>query len=286
MKQDSSRRTHRLLVFGVIFLLLGGSLLLRTTGNLPGAFSLCRPPWYSSASLFYTKFFSGTAGKPTSSPVSFSCSWGRFLLILNTHAFDVKFRQIWPFFMLFAGVSLLVYGFKRPKSSRARMMIPAFSIILLSGVLSSFSAWISSPSASGASSSCGGRLYSSSPAFSLIGFDFFSNRKPGIRGVHFLILFTGFTEIRIDEKPPFEGKLRAAASAVEAVREGFLPMDVEHHRGADQYGEEERDRELGRGRCPEPAEGMWPRRGTWPRCRGKGSPDVFVRPAGHSVSGA
>lgn len=139
MKQDQNNRQHRPLLLGLILLLFGGSLLLRTTGNLPGVL----PLWpivvvILGVSMLY-KVFIRNGHESYVFAGLFLVLAGAFLLILNTHVFDVKIRQIWPFFMLFVGVSLLAYGFKRPGTAKARMMIPALSIIFLSVVFLLFS---------------------------------------------------------------------------------------------------------------------------------------------------
>jgi len=139
MKQDQNRRRHRPLLFGVIFLFLGASLLLRTTGNLNGVLAL----WpivlvFLGVSLLFKVYFRDGRESYVFAGL-FLFLAGAFLLIVNTQILDIKLRQIWPFFMLFAGFSLLAYGLKSSGSAKARMMIPALSIILLSAVFLLFS---------------------------------------------------------------------------------------------------------------------------------------------------
>ena len=117
----------------------GASLLLRTTGYVEGTFSL----WpillvLLGMFLLYRVFFkSGREGNVFAG--IFLILAGAFLVILNTGVFDRDFKHFWPLFMLFAGVSLFFYGLKKRGAAKIRMMIPAFSIILLSLVFLLFS---------------------------------------------------------------------------------------------------------------------------------------------------
>jgi hypothetical protein len=139
MKSVDTKVPHKLLIVGVISLLFGLSLLLKTTGYLSGLLSL----WpvllvLLGMSLLYRVFFKGGYESYVFAGL-FLVLVGAFILILNTGAFDAGFRQIWPLFMLFAGVSLFAYGMKRKGNAQARMIIPSVAIIFLSLIFLLFS---------------------------------------------------------------------------------------------------------------------------------------------------
>jgi len=128
------------LVLGTLFVVVGGALLLRTSGKLSGVL----PFWpvlllVFGLYLLYRVYILGGSESLVFLGI-FSDQAGAFLLLLNAELMgNLYFRNLWPFFMLFAGVALLIYGLKRKGADRVRYLIPSLSIILLSFVFLLFS---------------------------------------------------------------------------------------------------------------------------------------------------
>jgi hypothetical protein len=135
-----------MLIAGMLFLVAGGALLLRTTGFLTANFSLW-PTALVLIGLFllHRVYFKNGADAHVFSGI-FLILVGAFLLVLNTGVLESEFRQFWPLFMLFVGVSLFFFGLKKRGSARLRMTVPALSIALLSLVFLLFSLHIVSMS--------------------------------------------------------------------------------------------------------------------------------------------
>ena len=132
MKKVVLRVPRKMLIAGMIFLVAGGALLLRTTGFLTANFSLW-PVVLILVGLFllHRVFFKNGADAHVFSGI-FLILVGAFLLVLNTGVLESDFKQFWPLFMLFAGVSLFFFGLKKRGTARLRMTIPAVTISLLS----------------------------------------------------------------------------------------------------------------------------------------------------------
>lgn len=128
------------LVLGTLFVVVGGALLLRTSGKLSGVL----PFWpvlllVFGLYLLYRVYILGGSESLVFLGI-FSAQAGAFLLLLNAEVMgSLYYRNLWPFFMLFAGVALLIYGLKRKGARRVRYLIPALSIILLSFIFLLFS---------------------------------------------------------------------------------------------------------------------------------------------------
>jgi hypothetical protein len=131
MKKLEIRFPRKMLVAGAIFLVAGGSLLLRTTGFLTANLSL----WpaglvFVGVFLLHRVYFRQGADAHVFSGIFLSLA-GSFLLVLNTGVLESDFKQFWPLFMLFAGVSLFFFGLKKKGGARARMTVPALALVLL-----------------------------------------------------------------------------------------------------------------------------------------------------------
>ena len=137
---EGKRIPRKNLVLGTLFVVVGGTLLLRTLGKLSGVL----PFWpvlllVFGLYLLYRVYILGGSESLVFLGI-FSVQAGALLLLLNADLMgDLYFRNLWPFFMLFAGVALLIYGLKRKGAHRVRYLIPALSIILLSFVFLLFS---------------------------------------------------------------------------------------------------------------------------------------------------
>ena len=123
---------EKLLSFGIIFIFLGIAFLLITTGKFTGR-ELIWPvlPLFLGLILLYKSFFRSGKDIYILIGMFFTLSGLYFLLritILDTY----EVARVWPFFMLFTGISLLMYGFKKKKDNRLKLFVPAFAIIILS----------------------------------------------------------------------------------------------------------------------------------------------------------
>ncbi|MFQ3619857.1 MAG: hypothetical protein SNJ78_02820 [Spirochaetales bacterium] len=132
------------LVFGALFFVVGGALLLRTLGILPRLVAL----WPVLIILLglYLLYRTYVLGGPESLIFYgiFSTLVGTFFLILNTEfvPFSVL-RNIWPIFMVFVGSALLLYGVQLKGNSKTRFVVPAIGILVLSLVFFPFSlGWV------------------------------------------------------------------------------------------------------------------------------------------------
>jgi hypothetical protein len=135
---------RKYLVVGVLFILFGGTLLLRTLGFLQGVMPLW-PILVTILGLYllYRAYFLG--GKESFVFYGIFCSLtGAFLLLFNADILGpLRVKNIWPFFMLFIGLALLFYSFRKKERYRIRYMIPALSIVFLSVVFLIFSlGWV------------------------------------------------------------------------------------------------------------------------------------------------
>ncbi|MDR2587831.1 MAG: DUF5668 domain-containing protein [Spirochaetales bacterium] len=140
------RVPRKMLIAGIIFLVTGAAMLLRTTGFVDANFSLW-PVSLVLVGLFllYRVFLKNAADAHVFSGI-FLILIGAFLLVLNTGVLESDFKQFWPFFMLFAGVSLFFFSLKKKGSARMHMAVPAAGITALSFIFLLFSMGIISMS--------------------------------------------------------------------------------------------------------------------------------------------
>jgi hypothetical protein len=122
----------KLLSAGIIFILLGVFLLLVTTGKFTGM-ELIWPvlTLILGICLLYKGFFKSE--KDIYVLIGMFLSLSGFYLLLRITILDrYGIEKIWPFFMLFSGISLLPYGLRKKKHHKLRIFVPAFAIIILS----------------------------------------------------------------------------------------------------------------------------------------------------------
>lgn len=123
---------EKLLTFGIIFIFLGIALLLVTTGKFTGR-ELVWPFLLLPLGLFllYKNLF--RSGKDVYILVGmFLFLSGIYMLLRITVLGKYELERVWPFFMLFIGISLLLYGLKKKNERRLKIFVPAFAIIVLS----------------------------------------------------------------------------------------------------------------------------------------------------------
>ncbi|MDR1933957.1 MAG: DUF5668 domain-containing protein [Spirochaetales bacterium] len=137
---------RKMLIAGLIFLVAGGALLLRTTGSLTANLSLWPTiPVLIGLFLLHRAYVKNGADAHVFSGI-FLILAGSFFLVLNTGGLESGFKQFWPLFMLFAGVSLFFFALKKKGAARIHMIVPAVAIILLSLLFLLFSLRIVSTS--------------------------------------------------------------------------------------------------------------------------------------------
>jgi hypothetical protein len=64
---------------------------------------------------------------------------GLFLIVMRTAAPSVGIVRIWPFFMIFAGMSVAGAGFMRAKRAKASFLMPAAAFLMLGCIFLPFS---------------------------------------------------------------------------------------------------------------------------------------------------
>ncbi|MCL2294030.1 MAG: hypothetical protein FWC36_04105 [Spirochaetes bacterium] len=130
--EDKKAGREKLLIFGIIFIFLGTTLLLVTTEVITNnGLVLSLLVLTLGLSLLHKGFFK--TGREIYVLIGMFLSFlGLYLLLRATILDDYGIRRIWPFFMLFTGISFLPYGLKKKKGKRLRIFIPAFAIIFLS----------------------------------------------------------------------------------------------------------------------------------------------------------
>lgn len=131
MKKDNLFQ-EKLLISGTIFIISGIALLLLNTGRFTGK-ELIWPLFLVMPGLYfsYKAFFrNGTAVYVLLG--MFLVLSGIFMLLSRTVLEIQHIRRLWPVFMLFTGLALIPFGFKKQKGQRIRVFVPAAAIILLS----------------------------------------------------------------------------------------------------------------------------------------------------------
>jgi hypothetical protein len=120
-------------------MLLGGVLLLQTTGYLPllGRF------WpvfllFAGLSMLYAVLVRRANAYYLLSGTVFSLA-GLFFLLTNTLLAGVSFSRLWPVLMAIIGLSILPYGFTRTGGSRIALIVPGVTITLLALLFLPFS---------------------------------------------------------------------------------------------------------------------------------------------------
>ena len=132
MKSETEERLpYKSLIFGVLFILVGTSMLLYTTGVLPKIYDL----WPIMLLLFglvllYFVFAKG-AYDVYLFPGFLFVLIGFSFLIIKILPPSVELKKIWPVFMINTGISLWLYGYSMQKEKRINLFIPGWSLIFL-----------------------------------------------------------------------------------------------------------------------------------------------------------
>lgn len=140
MPQKSPRFPNKFLVFGVLFVLAGFILMLRSFGFLPRLAAL----WpilltLVGMALLYTVLVRRRGPESYVFLGMILALGGVVLFLMNTVLSAVSMERIWPIFMSVTGLSLFGYGMKKRGDARISLTIPGISIFLLSLVFLPFS---------------------------------------------------------------------------------------------------------------------------------------------------
>jgi len=140
MPERPPRFPNKLLIFGILFLVLGLVMLLRSLGYIP-QFRALWPLIFLLTGLTFLHVTLVLKRGPESYVFigMFFTLGGLFLLLMNTVLTAVGVEHIWPVFMTIVGLSLGAFGLRKRGYARLSLAIPALTIILLSFVFLPFS---------------------------------------------------------------------------------------------------------------------------------------------------
>jgi hypothetical protein len=126
-----AKRQKALLVSGLLLLCLGVGLILTTTRLLP----IVRSAAYTGltvAGVILSLLAFWKEARAFWSFLGYSLILsGFFLLIVGAAAPSVPLRRIWPFFMVFAGLSIIAAGYMKTHRVKASYLIPSACFVLL-----------------------------------------------------------------------------------------------------------------------------------------------------------
>ena len=130
---------NSLFLFGVLILITGVVLLLRTTGYINNIEALW-PVLLIIVGVFflYNFLFRGSAPRNLFYSSLFILA-GIFSLLLNTLFSGTELMEVWPIFMSIIGISITLYGLKKRGGTRVALLIPGITLIILSLVFLPFS---------------------------------------------------------------------------------------------------------------------------------------------------
>ncbi len=139
MRNKELRFPNKLLIFGVLFVLLGIGLLIMTLGYL-SVFDIFWPIFiiFLGMSVLYLTYLRGHKDLYIFPGVILVIS-GIFVLLKNVFPDHIDPGRIWPVFMLFIGISVILYSIRKQEGKRHTLFVPGVSIIFLSLVFLLFS---------------------------------------------------------------------------------------------------------------------------------------------------
>jgi uncharacterized membrane protein len=139
MNNQDPRFPHKSLIIGIVFVLLGGLLLLWRLNLLPSLGALWPLSLILIGLYFLYRVFLQNRTRRYILPGMIFTLGGIFFLLKNTVMPGMSLARIWPAFMLITGLSILPYGFSKRKNTRIAIVIPALAIIGLSIIFFPFS---------------------------------------------------------------------------------------------------------------------------------------------------
>ncbi len=144
MNRGKRRFPNALLVTGVLLFVVGGCLLLLTSGLLPGLSALW-PLLFIVAGLFL--LYLGFVRRITEFyvfPGMFMVLGGLYFVLGEGFLAWRELLKIWPVFMAITGASIIPYGLLKRGSARLALVIPGIAILLLALIFLPFSLGVTS----------------------------------------------------------------------------------------------------------------------------------------------
>jgi MFS family permease len=139
MEKKMPRFPHKLLIAGICIFLVGGILLLWSLGYLPILTNLWPLPiMILGLGLLYVVYLKGKTERFILPGMVLTLS-GLFFLLYNTIIPIKDLANIWPFFMIIAGLSLFPYAHKKRGKRRLGINISGILIIVLALIFLPFS---------------------------------------------------------------------------------------------------------------------------------------------------
>lgn len=137
MSPSSARFPNKNLVLGILFLLIGGLLLLWRLGLLPSFGALWPVPFFVAGLYLLYMVLQGRSRRYIFPGMLLTLGSLPFLL-KSTVLPTMSLSRTWPVFMLITGLSFLPYGFggRRP---RVAIIVPALTIMGLAVIFLPFS---------------------------------------------------------------------------------------------------------------------------------------------------
>lgn len=130
---------RRLLLFGTLLTVGGGVLLLWTNALLPSFGALWPLLLFAAGVWQLDHALAGEGREATVLTGTVFTLVGLLVFLRTTGILELQFQRVWPLFMSVAGISLIAYGFTRPRGYRAVLMVPATAIVMLSVIFLLFS---------------------------------------------------------------------------------------------------------------------------------------------------
>lgn len=127
----SDKKQHFLLILGLVLLLGGGGLILATTGLVP----VCPAAICTACIVLGFLLILGVYWRKRSSAWFFMGTMlilsGLFSLLIKAAAPGASIQRLWPFYMVFVGLSSLSAGYYKSHRAKAAYIIPSACFILL-----------------------------------------------------------------------------------------------------------------------------------------------------------
>jgi len=144
MEREKRRFPNALLVTGVLLFVIGGCLLLLTSGMLPGLASLW-PALFIVGGL--TLLYLSVARRITEFyvfPGMFMALGGLYFVLGEGFLAWRELLKVWPVFMAITGASIIPYGLLKRGNARVALVIPGVAILVLALIFLPFSLGITS----------------------------------------------------------------------------------------------------------------------------------------------
>ena len=139
MENGNKDKANKYLIGGIFFFVIGGGLLLWTSGYT-SFFAGLIPALLLFLGLFLAimVFIKGIPDFYLF-PSIFVILLGVFLILKKKILPSGELTKLWPLFMTAAGLSLLMLALRKKGGSRIKLLVPSVALIVLSGLFLPFS---------------------------------------------------------------------------------------------------------------------------------------------------